>query len=245
MCTVSWRHSRSGYALYFNRDEQRSRPAAKPPRCRTIDGVACVTPRDPVGGGTWIVTNARGVTVAVMNFYDAAAGPGPRSPRSRGLLVRGLANLRAAADLPARVADAAPDAYRPFHLVAIDPLHAYRVTWDGAALTTDATPTLPLCTSSVDTAHVLASRRGVYARHVPAGLDAAEADRAHRAFHASHEPTRSAVSVCMHRPDAHTVSFTQVHVDAQTVTMTYWPDAPCRAAQHEPVVVTLARHREA
>jgi len=32
----------------------------------------------------------------------------------------------------------------------------------------------------------------------------------------------------MHRDDAHTVSFTQIDVDAREVRMAYAPDSPCR-----------------
>ncbi len=49
-------------------------------------------------------------------------------------------------------------------------------------------------------------------------------------FHASHEPARGAYSPCMHREDAHTVSFTRVRVSARLVALATSPASPCRAA---------------
>ena len=48
------------------------------------------------------------------------------------------------------------------------------------------------------------------------------------AFHRSHEPQRGALSPCMHREEATTVSLTVIEVSARVVSMAYAAGPPCR-----------------
>ena len=52
-------------------------------------------------------------------------------------------------------------------------------------------------------------------------------------FHASHEPTPSYLSVCMHRDDAHTVSFTHLIATRRQLKMNYVCGCPCSSKQHQ------------
>ena len=52
-------------------------------------------------------------------------------------------------------------------------------------------------------------------------------------FHASHEPTPSYLSVCMHRDDAHTVSFTHLIATNKQLKMNYVCGCPCSSKQHQ------------
>ncbi|PKH07679.1 NRDE family protein [Moritella sp. Urea-trap-13] len=52
-------------------------------------------------------------------------------------------------------------------------------------------------------------------------------------FHASHEPTPSYLSVCMHREDAHTVSFTHLVASRKQLKMNYVCGCPCSSKQHQ------------
>jgi len=52
-------------------------------------------------------------------------------------------------------------------------------------------------------------------------------------FHASHEPTPSYLSVCMHRDDAHTVSFTHLVASRKQLKMNYVCGCPCSSKQHQ------------
>ncbi|MEM6455145.1 MAG: NRDE family protein, partial [Acidobacteriota bacterium] len=97
MCTATWRAADGGYRLLFNRDERRTRGRAHPPaRHRAArDGTPYLAPTDPDGGGTWLLANAFGVTICLLNGYrlDHDAGPAPAGGwRSRGLLVSDLAD---------------------------------------------------------------------------------------------------------------------------------------------------------
>jgi hypothetical protein len=64
MCTVSWCHSPHGLDLLFSRDESLERPMAEPPVVDRYEGLSTVMPIDPLGGGTWIAANDRGMAVS-------------------------------------------------------------------------------------------------------------------------------------------------------------------------------------
>ena len=49
----------------------------------------------------------------------------------------------------------------------------------------------------------------------------------HRAYHRSHHPERGPYSPCMHRPDAKTVSYSEVTVSDEQVCFRYRPLSPC------------------
>jgi len=52
-------------------------------------------------------------------------------------------------------------------------------------------------------------------------------------FHASHDPMPSYLSVCMHRDDAHTVSFTHLIATRKQLKMNYVCGCPCSSKQHQ------------
>src|SRR5262245_15781931 len=86
-----------------NREELYDR-GGEPPQLLVGPGAA-VGGRDPVGGGTWLGVNARGVLVAVTNRPKSEL---PAQPRSRGLLARdllGCPTAKIAADAAARELD--------------------------------------------------------------------------------------------------------------------------------------------
>src|ERR1051326_3966193 len=70
VCTVSWTHQPGGYHLLCNRDEKRTRGAARAPELRLIGGTRCISPADSDFGGTWIAVNEWGLTLCLLN------GPG-------------------------------------------------------------------------------------------------------------------------------------------------------------------------
>lgn len=58
-----------------------------------------------------------------------------------------------------------------------------------------------------------------------------------RLFHASHDPNPSYLSVCMHRDDAHTVSFTHLEVSGRQLAMTYVSGCPCSSKDSQTYVL--------
>ncbi len=239
VCTMSWQRDGSGYDLFFNRDEKRSRLPAEPPAIRRVGSTAVLAPRDGEAGGSWLAANEHGLTLALLNGYlggDAVAAPPSGDWTSRGRLVMDLADSTDIAELSERIAALDLATYRSFHLAAFDPGTAVLASWRDGRLENsgEGSFSTPLISSSFNFAAVAESRRVRYHEF----LDAARGSRveASLAYHRSHVPERGAFSPCMHREDARTVSFSWVHVDDASVQMRYAPDAPCRDWPPDPAL---------
>ena len=226
MCTVSWNYCPDGLHVFCNRDEQRSRPKARPPERHTsATGANYLAPIDPVGGGSWIAVNDQGLLVTLLNYYQRQSVVPPAGPAtSRGLLVTGLMDCGTPDAVSAILATRVKHA-RAFHLIAAHPDHPVRAwTWDGATLTAAPNPTsaLPWSSSSFQTDDVLAWRSEQYqnVRHAPSPLQAA------RAFHATRHPEVGAFGICMERDDACTQSFSHITIGANNIAYRYTDGFP-------------------
>lgn len=237
MCTVTWLRDGEGYRLLFNRDELKSRAEARPPEVRASDGVRWIAPVDPDGGGTWLATSERGLTIGVLNG-NRRADEDDRPWRSRGGLAPALIASADPAAAMERLRGMDLNGYRSFRLLAIGPVAGAVVAeWDGRTLAVDpqAEGRVPLVSSSFDESAVGAARRDEYVRVVGA---APTLDRL-RAYHRSTHGGPSARTVAMERPEAATRSLTEVHVGSDTVRQLYHAGRPDRAAA--PVEATVAR----
>lgn len=243
MCTLSWIPCLDGYVLAFNRDERRTRPAALPPSVRVIDGVSFLAPTDPEGGGTWVAANAAGLTVALANRYHDSRPADPARRVSRGQLVLGLASAQSIGEVEDRLNAARLDRYDGFTLTALEPgMPARLYGWNGATLVASGrtAPGLLVASSAKRETAAIAARTEALA-----GLAAEEGwtRRTLLQAHSGHAPSTGALSICMHRDDASTVSLTQIEVDAARVAMTYHGGQPCEGP---PVTrASLARTRVA
>lgn len=230
MCTVTWTLVGGGYELFFNRDELRTRARAWPPTVRAIGGVECLAPIDGDARGTWLGVNAHGLSVGLLN------GAPPRGPKvarpSRGQLVLGLLDGASSIEVEARLAGVDVARFAPFRLFALDAAGGARAfRWDGSELTVerDVAAGTALISSSRDAEGAERERSAVLARlRGERGLlDAALL----REFHTSHAPERGPYSVCMHREDARTVSFSRIRVAADTIEFVYHDGPPCTPAE--------------
>jgi hypothetical protein len=248
MCTLSWLRLANGYELFCNRDERHTRKTAAPPVIRETRGVRFIAPTDGDHGGTWLGVNEAGVSLCLLNRYEGA----PSSPggvmtedayRSRGLLLASLADSLTVAHAHARLSGADLSCYRPFTLAVLSPNEpALLVHWSGGQKTFDGAgdASVPLTSSSYRGAEVTASRKSLF-RRMAEEAGAVTPSLLHN-FHTSHEPARAAYSVCMHREDAATVSFSRVKVGDEAIEFSYQPAPPC-AGSH-PLVVRLPLRRE-
>jgi hypothetical protein len=223
MCTVTWRRGRSGYDLWFNRDELHSRTPELPPEITGHEGLRYIAPRDGKHGGTWLLVNETGLTVCLLNDYGAAWRPASGSPRfSRGHIVSACASAASHRDVM-EVLQRQPLAMTPaFQLLALSvtegPLHLH---WQGATLVRRAAAQTapPLSSSSFATEEVVAARLARFCRHVVRPETAPAADYLN--YHIQHDPIAGAHSVLMHRPDAATRSIIHVAVDGRKVSLGY------------------------
>jgi len=226
MCTLSWLAEPGGYQLWFNRDEQRRRARAEQPRYHSATGA--LYPIDPEGGGTWIALNDEGISFCLLNHYQAdqrlPVGEPPGGWLSRGQLIP---QLLAHTDLEfvAALQALSLTRFRPFVCCAFYPsdMHSsgapQMALWDGQALTLGQ-PRSPLISSSVAMDAVVRHRRRLYSRSADTGAG-------RMAFHCSHQPSPSALSVCMHREDAATQSLSHIRVADTGVRFDYYDGAPC------------------
>jgi len=225
MCTVSWLPEAGGYTVCFNRDERFTRAPALPPSVREADGIPYVAPLDGDFGGTWLAVNRFGVLIGVLNSYGVPEYVAPPSPRSRGRLVLDLVSAPTASEARVRLQGLDLSMVQPFTLVLVEPRHPVLLAgWDGTRLTwaAHANPGFVTTSSSVTEPEVAEARRATFA-----ALDHLSAE-ALAAVHQSHLPERGRCSVCMHRDDAETQSYSQVSVSPDEVRFRYVPDAPCR-----------------
>lgn len=229
MCTISWILSPGGYQVFFNRDEQRRRPLAlRPEIINHSSGIKSLMPIDPKGNGSWVAVNNVGITVALLNFYQGRLPKGRLY--SRGQIVKKAAACRSADEVEALIGGLPMHKYAPFSLLAFErhkPQGPKLIRWDGRSKTVGLGES-PLISSGFDFEGVVAKRLEQYKRVAEKGLTTSSL----HSFHSSHLPEKGAYSVCMHREDAETVSYTQVSV-ADTIDMTYCPGAPCKVSSHD------------
>jgi len=228
MCTVSWQHHADGYDLFFSRDEQRSRALGQPPREHGGDGTRWLAPRDPQGGGSWIVANSHGLTVCLLNAYDIDPQPHrapntdrPARARSRGWLPVELAAARNLADCQRRLQRVLTLAtFAPCLLLCLQPRGTVACwQWTGSMLHRIGDPVRPpLTTSSHESDRVTRSRHAVFDLTAASGAPSVEQLRR---YHECPDQAADASTVRMSRPDARTVSLTHVQVRDREVAMAY------------------------
>lgn len=232
MCTVSFHPLGKQFLLAMNRDEQRTRVKGIFPGRTRVDGVGVLGPSEP-SGGRWIVVNEFGVCLALLNWYAQSMAP-PDVPHSRGAVVGSAASVRHRKELLGRLDREPLVRVRPFRMVSVFSRDRELIEWrwDGERLHSIELPWQAMlwASSGYDEPAAQASRREVY--DVWSRDSDWNVDRM-RKFHASHEPEQGALSVCMHRVEAATVSYTEVSVGHEMVEVNYFSGAPCSPICHE------------
>lgn len=224
MCTVTWlRRNHGEYSVFFNRDEHRTRTPAHPPREQNRGGVRFLAPIDGEAGGTWLAANEHGLTIGLLNYYEAEHSWRAQHPMSRGILLMSLIDESEIDEVTRRLRDIRPESYHPFILVAFDVRTTRAHRWDGRHITVRdlAEDDMPLTTSSFDTNTVMARRAAAFRRmrETGHGLSAQTLQN----YHDSHDTHGGAYSVCMSREDAQTVSFSRVLVTPGQIEFMYEP----------------------
>lgn len=219
MCTVSWVMERQGYTVLFNRDELKTRSKGLPPTIRTTDGVKFIAPVDPDGKGTWIGVNVRGFACCLLNQYSQTS-PTLETTRSRGFIVESIMASASQNEVLRKLHDLQLGEWRPFLLLLFqNGKPPVLCSWNATELVVSETVRSPITSSSFDTEAVIQTRK----RYFPGDVSINTLE----SFHASHIPECGAYSVCMHRPDAETVSFSKIRVLPDAVEFEYCPASPC------------------
>lgn len=230
----------------MNRDEKRERFAALPPQIVELETHHAIFPREPTGG-TWISVNDGGVCLALINWYRIQRKPN-NGTLSRGLVVRELAGESSTDKIATSVKRLPLRKLRPFRLIVIAP-DQMRVTewrWNLQRLTKCDHGWQPRhwFSSGFDEPRAEVERARTCASFVAGGADpgrckTSRCDRRAgvnttgytlkrlRQLHRSHAPKRGPFSICMHRADAATVSYTEVLVTKNSACMRYASGPPC------------------
>lgn len=248
MCTVTFLpRGDGGYLLTANRDERLTRGVAAPPSRWQLGTRRLLAPRDADQGGTWICVTDPGDSFCVLNG-EPDQGASADAP-SRGLLVVALAEASVAGEDPwswlVRRNEQGRLHEKPFYLLLARrgsndvAARLQRFEWDGRSLTRGLILGAHVETSSGwDPEGVFAVRRREFRDLLTAEerlgpVSALPAERI-REWHRSHGGRAGdAYSVCMHRPEAHTVSLTQIDVTVEHVRMVYQPGQPCERQPEE------------
>ncbi|WP_045860533.1 NRDE family protein [Teredinibacter purpureus] len=234
MCTISWLYQSHSYHVFFNRDEQITRERALAPRLFSAPGFSRLMPIDPEGEGSWVAVNTAGITLALLNFYQGRLPKGRLT--SRGSVIRELSALGTLEDINRAVKTLSLAKYAPFSLLIFLPTFdgaqqsVVLWQWDGRALQKKSVAS-PIISSARFFEEVLLSRLSDYRTLVGKPKDCT-VDSFYR-LHQHHGECPSARSICMHREDARTVSFSHIEVSATNVVFRYKDGAACGTAPIE------------
>lgn len=238
MCTLSFLPNEFGYVLAMNRDERRTRDFALPPH---VFGNA-IYPREPGGDGTWIAVNTTGITLAILN-KNLSGGMYLKS-RSRAEVIPALASSEALPEIQRRLVELGCKGMLPFRLFAFSPneKEVCEWRWSDLKLTSQTHEWKPYHWYSSGMSDEEAERRRGAAVQVAWKQPDAGSIEWLRTLHRSHEPKRGAFSLCVHRDDASTVSYSEILVDNSRVEFRYAAGSPCESQAFD-ATITLSRSR--
>lgn len=204
-----------------NRDEQRERPVAAPPRWHALESSErrrAVWPTDTLAGGTWIGAGEHGLVLALLNLNPDVGwdGRGGAGLISRGMIIPALIGHPDAENAVRGLERLTMSRYAPFRLVAIEPTGDGRIgrvleaRWDGREVRVERHGAGPACFVSSG----LGDRRVEPRRELFAEMIASRGPSAavQNEFHAHRWADRPEISVQMSRHDARTVSVTVIEI---------------------------------
>jgi hypothetical protein len=227
MCTLSFLPAEGGFHLLMNRDEQRSRPLAMPPDIRQCDAFRALYPSEH-GGGTWIGINERGLTIALINWYSRrqlAATPA----FSRGAIIPKLLTAESPRDVEILMRALPIGQLNPFRLVVISArersIEEFRSDTASLEKVCFAWERHHWFSSGFDEPEAIQRRAKTCANEPDHSGDAPLTRLRH--LHRSHEPEMGPFSICMHREDACTVSYTEITATETLATISYHDRSPC------------------
>ena len=230
MCTVSFIARRRGYLLAMNRDEKRTRPAGLPPRSRFNNGRTVLGPAEP-GGGSWITVNDAGVAFALINWYSVPA-PASSGPVSRGEVVNTVSGQTGSGGTAEQLTTLPLKRTNPFRLIGVFPATREVVEWRWNLIELvrcqHAWSAQQFISSGMDEPMAQRLRSETFNRALRQ-RSAGTIDWLRR-LHRSHTPACGPFSTCMHRPDAATVSYTELAVSAGQAALRHRNAPPCELA---------------
>jgi hypothetical protein len=241
MCTLTVVTGSDTYRMAMNRDEKIARGAGMPPESHEFDGTIAIYPNDGEGG-TWIAPNGCGITLALLN-WNAITPPGATvKTRSRGRVITALIDSRSLWDIHEVFRVANFKAMMPFRLVGVFPCEReiWEWRWDSTQLEFEVHEWKSRHWFSSSLSDERAeSLRGTVCRDAQHESDAGSVHWLRR-LHASHGCGAGPFSLCVHREDVRTLSYSEVAVTLGHVQMGHFRGSPCTMAQIHPIEIERA-----
>lgn len=228
MCTLSILPLEDGLLVAMNRDEALTRPlGGRVVRFRAGEAVVA-HPVDVSAGGTWFGASSAGFVAAVLNNYQAD-DPWAERPWSRGRIPLLALTAPDPEQAAARLLAVDPSQYRPFRAILVAPLEPVLfVESDGRALRVERNPWGPrvFVSSGLDEPAVRAHREARFRELIERADRVEPAAEALRRLHFRQERPRSELGFSMWRPEARSVSYTELRARGGRATLYHLESPP-------------------
>ena len=241
MCTLTVVTSSDTYLMAMNRDEKVTRSAGLFPEIHEFDNMRAIYPNDG-DGGTWFATNEYGIAFALLNWNDVTPHGIVAKTRSRGRVIPALIDSRSLLDLHAVFGASNFKGMMPFRLVGVFPSEReiWEWRWDSTQLDFEihAWESRHWFSSSLSD-ELAESLRGTACRSAQHESDAGSKPWLRR-LHASHAGGPGPFSLCVHRQDVKTLSYSEVMVTPKYIQMSHFRGSPCTIAQIRSIEIERA-----
>jgi hypothetical protein len=237
MCTVSFIPSSKGFLLAMNRDEQRTRTKGLAPDIHQSGGIRALYPSES-SDGTWIGLNEAGLTIALINWYSKPQLTGTPA-FSRGEIIPKLLASGSVHDAELLLRNLPLTQLNPFRIIMISAriksIDEFRSDARSLEKVSFLWETHHWFSSGFDEPETMQQRALTCSNEG----NHSETDPLTRVrnLHRSHSPEKGPYSICMHREDACTVSFTELIVEDTIATMAYQEGSPCE--EHPRITTSL------
>ena len=227
MCTVTFLARKNGFVLGMNRDEQKSRVKSLPPALHFLDKRQALYPFEP-GGGAWVGVNDVGLGCAIVNWY-AIPTRVEGFIESRGRMIPAMLACNSRQEWEKRFATMPLQKTNPFRLIGIFSASRELLEWrwnlrDVSILKHPWSPGI-----WISSGHDEPGAQKIRSETFNAAQKENDAGQLIwlRRFHASHLPDQGPYSICMHRTDATTVSYTEMVVTPKKIQLRHTTGSPC------------------
>ncbi len=241
MCTLTVVTGNDTYLMAMNRDEKITCSAGFSPEVHEFDGTRAIYPNDG-NGGTWFATNECGISLALLNWNDIAPQRINAKTRSRGRVIPALIDSRSLLDLHAVFGASNFKGMMPFRLVGVFPSEReiWEWRWDSTHLDFEihAWKSGHWFSSSLSDERAK-SGRGAACRNAEHESDVGSAPWLRR-LHASHAGGQGPFSLCVHRQDVKTLSYSEVMVTPTHIQTGHFRGSPCTMAQIRSIEIERA-----
>ncbi len=228
MCTLSFLPTCEGLRIGMNRDEQKSRATALPPRKLELDNkFKCLGPTEP-GGGMWIAAGQNGHVFALLNWYSVQSKT-HSTLTSRGQIIPSLIHCTSIPQLEEGFKTCLKKSFQPFRLITFMSTKQRCIEWryDGITLERLDHPWKNQLWASSGFCETEAQKIRTETWNQWIKFNQSGQNKELLDFHRSHHPQKGANSICMHREDAETVSYTEIELNKNQCTLHYHEGPPC------------------